>query len=310
MPRDEQPPVPQFQTIIPLHNLSLEADALWQFADGFVLGALPAWVRTESMLNDLNRWDREGIEEAGHAFIATYAAASLGEPDPAWQGPTPKSIQETKYEIGVLGNLALWLSRPGSVCFTIVLHAPVFSSGPVAQRITSHSPLLCHPGHERRRITADDLRVAATLHESLVLVERDTALWTAIRATWAGLQMNIEAIRYVLFWVALEALFGPDDGREITYRLSQRVGFFLGQDRAEARQLFDTAKKGYGLRSKIVHGRWSDNAESETRMLDTEGLVQRSLVKILDNTELRQTFSQSAKGREHFLDALAFEARS
>ena len=39
-------------------------------------------------------------------------------------------------------------------------------------------------------------------------MSRSGAVWNAIWATWAGLQMNIEPIRFSLFWIALEALFG------------------------------------------------------------------------------------------------------
>jgi hypothetical protein len=190
------------------------------------------------------------------------------------------------------------------VCFTIVLHAPEFSSRPTTQRITSHSPLLCHPQSLEGRVTTEDLSLAAALHSSLVQVERDTAMWTAVRSIWAGLQMNIETIRYLLFWVGLEALFGPEDGREITYRLSQRVGFFLAGDRTEARQLFETSKKGYGFRSKIVHGQWNQHADSDAKMAEAERLLRRALIQILQSSELTKTFS--GRGRERFLDDLVF----
>jgi len=139
----------------------------------------------------------------------------------------------------VLGNLALWLTKPSPVCFTLVIHAPQVEDEPVAQQIQTHGPmLLCHPRDIGARITASDLGVAQRLHRGLVAVEPTSAVFTAIRATWAGLQMNIAAIRYALFWIALEALFGPEDAREITYRLSQRLALFLAADRREAKDLF------------------------------------------------------------------------
>jgi hypothetical protein len=36
---------------------------------------------------------------------------------------------------------------------------------------------------------------------------------------------------FLLLWVVLEAIFAPSDPREITFRLSQRVAFCLGNYR-------------------------------------------------------------------------------
>ena len=116
--------------------------------------------------------------------------------------------------------------------------------------------------------------------------------------------MNMEPVRFALFWIALEALCGPEDAREITYRLSQRLGFFLGASQSEARELFLKAKKAYGFRSKIVHGRWKEDPENTTRMAETEDLLRRSLVRIMENKDLTATFS--GKSRERFLDDLVF----
>jgi hypothetical protein len=104
----------------------------------------------------------------------------------------------------------------------------------------------------------------------------------------------------------LEAVFGPEDGREITYRLSQRVGFFLGASRVEARQLFDTAKAGYGFRSKIVHGQWKEDLNATKRMAKAEILFRLALVRILQDLALVTTFS--TKKRENFLDSLVFNS--
>jgi len=158
-----------------------------------------------------------------------------------------------------MANLALWVAKPSPAGFTVVIHAPEYPSGPLVQRASSHSPLLCHPRHDPSQVTLEDIDLAAALHIGLVETMkngRDTSLWTVARSLWAGLQMNNPPIRCALFWVSLEALFGPEDGREITYRLSQRLGLFLGRDRSEARNLFVMAKRGYAFRSRIVHGNW------------------------------------------------------
>jgi hypothetical protein len=296
--------MPRWHTVTPLHYVDLDVEARFDFAGGLVLTILPDWIRKQRLVKSLSSEDRQALELATHGFVVSYDAASLGDPDPEWKGAKPKSIQEGKYELTLLANLALWLSRPCPVCFIVVLHAPQFDSEPTVQRITQHSPLLCHPGDPDARITAQEMDLAGRLNSSLVSIHRDTAVWTAVRATWAGLQMNIEEIRYSLFWIAIEALFGPEDAREITYRLSQRVALFLAKDRSAARELFAKARSGYGFRSKVVHGRWKENAKSQVLMADAERLVRESLLRLLQDDELMNAFC--GKKREAFLDDLIF----
>jgi hypothetical protein len=293
-----------YHTVVPLQNVVLDPDARFEFAGGILLTATPPWVSKEKMLESLSEWHRKAVHESPSSLIATYEATALGDPDPAWTGSEPKSIQDTKYELCVLANLALWLRRASPAHFVVVLHAPQFGDTPITQRISRHSPLLCHPRDIASRVKAADIPVAVQLHHALAATTRDTSLWTAIRATWAALQTNAEVVRYALFWMALEALFGPEDAREITYRLSQRVALFLAESQTEAKQFFSMAKKGYGFRSKIVHGRWKDDPEGVTRMAEVEELVRRSFGRILSDKALQDRFS--GKARESYLDELAF----
>jgi len=224
----------------PLQDVALDADARFEFAGGILLTATPAWVAKEKMLDSLSEWDRKAVQESPFCLIATYEAAALGDPDPAWAGSEPKSIQDTKYELCVLANLALWLRRASPAHFVVVLHARQFGDTPITQRVSRHSPLLCH----------------------------------------------------------------PEDAQEITFRLSQRIAFLRAENSTQAKQFFALAKKGYGFRSKIVHGRWKDDPESTTRMAEVEELVRRSFGCILTGAALRDTFS--GKGREAYLDELSF----
>jgi hypothetical protein len=297
-------PMATFHTVVPLYNLYLNCDATFQFAVGLRLTAIPGWLRSQNLLQSISQGDREAIEHASHCFLVTYEADSLGALDAAHTGLYPRSMQDAKYELAVLGNLALWLSKPTPACFATVVHAPQFGAEPVAQQVARYTELLCHPQDVEARLTAADVDRACTIHAGLASVTRSGSVFNAIWATWAALQMNSEAIRYVLFWIALEALFGPEDAREINYRLAQRVGFFLAASRVEAKELFAICKKGYSVRSKIVHGRWREDPENTTRMAETETLVRRCLTKVVASEQCRSTFSGS--GREAFLDELVF----
>src|SRR5258708_5863816 len=110
----------QYTTVIPIHNVELTPTVSHQFAGGLTLAAVPTWVSGQEMLKGLSFHDGEAVEEATHAFVLTYPADALGSPDPDWKGPQPKSIQEAKYEVGLMANLALWLAKASPVCFGVV----------------------------------------------------------------------------------------------------------------------------------------------------------------------------------------------
>ena len=111
-------------TVVPLFNTDLPTNTAIAFANCFVLRDLPEWVKEDqSILEGLSRHDRQGIFDAEHSLVAEYGAKAIGEPDPAWVGQEPRSIQCTKSDSAILANLALWLVQPSKVCYTTVLHA-------------------------------------------------------------------------------------------------------------------------------------------------------------------------------------------
>src|ERR1035437_7140071 len=110
-------------TIVPLHNLDLPADTRVEFGSGFVLQELPSWVKDEPILKGLSRKDIEGVSAAKLALITEYPASAIGEPDPNWKGKEPRSIQKIKSESAILASIALWLTQPSTVCYTLTFHA-------------------------------------------------------------------------------------------------------------------------------------------------------------------------------------------
>src|SRR5258707_1270312 len=98
-------------TVVPLHNLALDAGTSAEFGAGFVFQDVPQWLRDEPILKDLSRHDRASFLATKHALVAEYEAAAIGEPDANWKGQNPKSIQEVKAEAAILANIALWLRQ-------------------------------------------------------------------------------------------------------------------------------------------------------------------------------------------------------
>jgi hypothetical protein len=301
---DIRPPLRKWTTVIPIHNLDPSLTEPIEFSGGLVLTGVPAWVHKDSMLKEFGRRDLDSVKAAKYAFAVEYEAEALGSPDPAWKGKEPRSIQDSQRELALLASLALWLSRPSPVCLTLIIHAPHHEGKPFTQQIERQDPVLHHPREAHVRMSAGDLRRASMLHSKLIRVRRNTAVWTALRATFSALQMYAPEIRYALFWIALEALFGPTDGREITFRLSQRMAFFLATTRAGAKETVTIAKKAYAFRSKVVHGNWTLNPQMHALMGDTETIARSCLVHLAENDELIDLFMTNR--REAYLDDLAF----
>jgi len=297
-------------TVVPLHNLSLGKGARVPFGEGLVLQDVPEWLRNEPILNEISYTDRQLTLAAEHALVAEYEAAAIGQPDPDWQGKEPKSIQEVKAERAILANLALWLMHPTTICFSNVFHAISWAvpgeveKQPWVQQIVPHNRLLCHPKDVNNVIQPNQIIKAARIHQVLCSIPRGNPVWEALRASWAALTLNSADLRYACFWMGLEALFGAEDGTEVTYKLSQRIALFLADSPQVARDLFRKAKTCYRTRSKIIHGRWEHDPKIDGVMADTESIVRTVLRHLADYPDLLTTFM--SRGRDKFLEDFVF----
>jgi Apea-like HEPN len=196
------------------------------------------------------------------------------------------------------------LSKPSFLGFEFVLHAERHESEWVRRQAFSVASLTPHMKDADARLSAADLQRARSLGDTLKSLPRDTVIFAAARALLKALPDTWWETRYLMLWVALEALFGPSNPSEITYRLSQRLAFFLASNRSEAGRLFGSAKEGYGLRSKIVHGLRLQRLGKE-KSAEMMHQVECALVKILSTPQSLEVF-KSERRREDFLDRLAF----
>jgi hypothetical protein len=228
---------------------------------------------------------------------------------------------DVEYETDALGSrqrtaadeifsayLALWLARPTGLSFDVIVHAAHHSTEWVTRQIVPYNRALTLPQYMGDSFTEDDLGLAKKLFVILQSVSPRGPVHMAVQATKKALVEGSWEIRFLLFWIAVECLFGPEDGREISFRLSQRVALFTETDGAQARELFVKVKKSYAWRSKIVHGlRMAKLQGDESGVLldELEQLVRRSLSAVLANTSVASTFDGEA--RENYLDSLAFE---
>lgn len=299
-------------TVIPLMRLNLEAGLSIPFGADFVLKQTPDWLKSDALLSNLSFSDQQVIRDSDYSFIAEYEANAIGERHPKSTEKEPLTLQKDKSNAAAMANLALWLVQPCSVSYTSVLHGlrhPIHGKArpvPILQQLETHTPIYCHPDDVEKVPSVEQLERAGKLCDILRLVEQGNAVWTAIRSFWSALLMRYTDIRYSLFWIGLEALFGPDNsGSEITYKLSQRIAFFISNDPISATEEFRRARECYQMRSKIVHGRWMIDPKTDLRIAETEEIVRRSIFRILANSDLREVFL--SKGRDSYLEEMIYK---
>lgn len=278
------------------------------FGQGVSLQRLPDWVRNLDLLDLLSRADRESVGESTFGLLAEYTADSFGDPHPQSSQEYPISRQNHAANLICLATISLWLVAPSPIGYNVLLQVvrpgDVQSSGQAA----SCDSIVVTTEETRHQLTLDELARAKTVFETITQLERGGTPHTSIQYLGKALIERMWESRYIFHWIVMEAIFGPEDSREMTYRLSLRTAHFLGTTRQERERLFEQTKAGYGWRSKLVHGaklhRLTPEKSGEL-MVTLETLIRRSLLRILEDAEFIQAFDQ--KDREEFLDKLSFE---
>lgn len=95
-----------------------------------------------------------------------------------------------------------------------------------------------------------------------------------------------ELDRLIDLVIALEALFGDGDSSGITYKVAMRGACWLYKTESDRWDAFQTIKKFYGHRSRVVHGGSGRNI-GDQEMNELEAMVRSSLTKFL-NCHLQQ----------------------
>ncbi len=278
------------------------------FGGGVVLERIPAWVQSvEATL--LDGWTAlQRVKDAKLVFRIEYEADALHSPDPDWKGQTPRSIQQVVDEKIWLAGVALWIVVPTGWSVGHLYHFQEKGDAMSRRSTGPANKVRVASEHIYDAPTLPQLRQAARYHEAMLALDRKGTIWSAVGLLSQALSDDQWIPRYVLVWVTLEALFGPEDSREMRFRLAQRLAFFLGSDREERVRLFRDALRGYDLRSKAVHGgRLASltDKDSHERLVQSEGYARRAMAKVLSDASVAGTFDGGAR-REQFLDELIF----
>jgi len=93
--------------------------------------------------------------------------------------------------------------------------------------------------------------------------------------------------RLIALAIALESLFSPSDRGELTFRISQSVAQFIGEDAEERRRIFSDVREMYKKRSGLFHGTYDVEKYNKGEFVSTSeverwsGLIRRALLGFL-----------------------------
>lgn len=134
-----------------------------------------------------------------------------------------------------------------------------------------------------------------------IVQRKPPLIYTALYRFSASYERRTLADRLTELVIALEALFGDDGADSVTYKIALRCASWIyspGEARAKA---FETIKRIYSDRSRIVHGRKLDSEYSNQEIQHLEDHLRQALIRFLEEHRKGNIISSGKQ-----LDALLF----
>ena len=111
-------------------------------------------------------------------------------------------------------HLALWLARPTPLSFEAVIHADKYEKDWVTRQVISYPSVRSLPEYETQEFSPEDFDQARKLLPMILALSQQSTVNMARSATARALVEESWELRYLLHWLALEALFGPEETDE------------------------------------------------------------------------------------------------
>ena len=294
-----------WESIAPIIPMKALPNRVSHVGTGVTLDAIPPWFKAERPHAEKEFGKREAFSSEA-CLRATFHGEGLGE---LCAGPGGKQGRnhEVSWERIRIANLALWLARPSALHVELVVTTePDPGSGGTAISGRLLESIRPHERYVDASLTLSNVETADRLATAIQGLPHPSSVWTAARFLWLALTEELWETRYVNLWVAIEALFGPENRASLGRKLRTRAAKFLNTDDKDALVARDIVKAGYDLRSAAVHGsrlaRGTD-PEMSDMMLKSEGILLTALRRILSDPELIAKFCSSS--RDAYLDIVA-----
>ena len=236
-------------------------------------------------------------------IIISSAGRTLKDPWPVKMTPTCDHNP-----ILLIALLAVTLSRPLSVVANALRAEPWvddFLNQPGGGG-TYFDPGNWMDPRRGAEISAEDARLAEQIlkdWDTFADAGRDTLALaiTRLSASLSRIGPLAQQDRVLDISIALEILCRLDRD-EITYKLSTRVGWYLGSDTGERLRIKKTISDFYGFRSDIVHGRHTNKPTRNREMHgETFDVARKTLLKHLSTGRMPndQHWNEIVMGQEN-----------
>ena len=301
-----------WHTVAPLvHSGQIDAPVRpFRLGCGVRLGRVPRRFLSSEFRNGIDeqlgrRW-RAG--PAQFCLVTTYKAHSYGDPSGAPAGGPPTKQDAARQRLQ-LAALSLWLARPSSVHFRFVAHVHESHLGgvklPPLFFTFDEKPSLSR--YAAARLTPADLKGARRLNVALNALNLSGPVFIAARYLWLALNQEHADVRLGILWMAVDALFGPEDGQGIGEAIRKRVPAFFGGSRKTQIENHGHAAAGWKARCEVMHGDTlgaRSRKEKEYLLLESESIVRGALLSVLLDWRRRRAFETST-GRDAYLTRIA-----
>jgi len=142
-----------------------------------------------------------------------------------------------------------------------------------------------------------------TDHHSLNRIQRALSLLSTLRGT------SYLPYKVALYIPIFESLFSGSPG-ELTFKVSERVAFYMGKDPEDRRRIFKDIGDAYNIRSRYLHGQAFDKKAKKTDLIELSKKMDSLLRLVLTKIILEDSDKFLGEEIETYLSDLVFQANT
>jgi hypothetical protein len=236
------------------------------------------------------------------ALVKEYDAAFPDEADPEPKG-RPRSKSDAAREAIQLASVSLWLAQPIDLSFCLIAN---LSDAGRPEPIVFPT-LRVPPGFKFGVLSHENADEARRINELLSRLSPKTTVYVATRYLWLALHEDAGDLLLAILSIAVEALIGPEDHRQLTVRIPRRGAALLGGDRVTQCLTHLRLSKWWEARCELMHGDTIEHRPDDEKgrlVMEALEVVRQGIRKALLDPAVSVEFATFAR-RDAYLERIA-----